>query len=123
MIKFSEKGDFRHFYSFAERFKNLIGIGELDAYGREGVEALRKATPVDSGETASSWSYSIERTKEAMKLLFHNSNIQNGYNVAILIQYGHATMSGSYVEGIDYINPALEPIFQEIDAKINKEVK
>lgn len=123
MIKFRESGDFRHFYRFAERFKNLIGVGELDVYGREGVEALKKATPVDSGETAASWSYSIERTKESIKLIFSNSNIQNGYHIAILIQYGHATMTGQFVEGVDYINPALAPIFAEIDAKITREVK
>lgn len=123
MIKFRERGDFRHFYRFADNFKNLITLGDLDQYGREGVEALKKATPIDTGETASSWSYSIERTKQSMKLIFSNSNVQNGCLVAIVIQYGHATMSGAYVEGIDYINPALEPIFNEIDAKINKEVK
>jgi len=118
MIKITQKGNFKRFYRFTERLKNLIGYGELDQYGREGVYALRNATPVDTGKTADSWSYSIERTKTSVKLVFKNSNIQNGTNIAIVIQYGHMTGSGVYVEGMDYINPALAPIFLQISNTI-----
>ncbi len=122
MIKFKEKGNFRKFNRFSERFKNLFGFGELDKYGRDGVLALQKATPIDTGETADSWSYKIVNTEQGTKLIFENSNIQNGALVAILIQYGHATRSGVYIEGIDYINPAIAPIFLEICTNIEKEV-
>lgn len=95
---------------------------DLNRFGIKGVNALRSNTPVDSGITADSWNYKIDRSKDSIKISFLNSNINEGVNVAILIQYGHATRSGSWVEGIDYINPALSPVFEEMSKEIWEEV-
>lgn len=98
-------------------YKNgLNGIGEL------GVKALEEATPKDTGLTASSWKYSIKKTKKDIIISWYNTNIQNGVNIAAIIQYGHGTSSGIYIEGIDYINPALEPIFGKMVERCWKEV-
>lgn len=114
MITFRHKGDFSKLTSFLERAKNAIHIGNLDKYGREGVAALASATPVDTGLTASSWSYKIVNANGSVKIEFHNSNIQNGVPIAIILQYGHGTGTGGWVEGRDYINPAIQPIFDKI---------
>lgn len=97
-------------------------MGNLDKYGRAGVAALSAATPKDSGETASSWEYEIKRTKTTVSIVFNNTNIQNGVPIAIILQYGHATNNGGYVEGVDYINPAIKPIFERIANDAWKEV-
>ena len=94
--------------------KNVIKIGDLDKYGREGVAALSAATPKESGLTANSWYYEIERSKDSVSISFHNSNINKGVPIAIILQYGHGTRNGGYVEGIDYINPAIQPLFNKI---------
>lgn len=86
----------------------------LSRFGELGVKALESATPKDSGLTAASWSYSIEKTKQGVSLSWNNSNINEGANIAILIQYGHAMPNGGYVQGVDYINPALRPLFDKI---------
>ena len=114
MISFRQKGDFSKSMRFLERAKNAIRIGELDKYGREGVAALASATPIDSGATAKAWYYEIVRTKGSVAIEFHNSNIQNGVPIAIILQYGHGTGTGGWVEGRDYINPAIQPIFDKI---------
>ena len=121
MIKITQKGSFRNAEQFFDNSKNLSRRlrTAFERYGAQGVEALRAATPKDSGLTANSWSYTIEN----WGIGFNNSNIQNGYSVALLIQYGHGTKSGVYVEGIDYINPALRPIFEAIDQECWKEVQ
>ena len=108
--------------SFLERAKNVIKIGELDKYGREGVAALASATPVDSGLTASSWYYKIERQNGSASINFYNSNINEGVPIAIILQYGHGTGTGGWVEGRDYINPAIQPIFDKIADDAWKEV-
>lgn len=95
----------------------------LDKYGKEGVAALSAATPVDSGETANSWTYKIEKKNGKVTIGFHNTNIQNGAPIAILLQYGHGTKNGGWVEGRDYINPAIQPIFDKIADSAWKEVK
>lgn len=125
MITFKAKGSYKKAESFLEKLSETVHLGELDKYGRKGVEALSNATPKDTGLTASSWEYSIERPKPGVtKIVWSNTNVQNGWaNVAILIQYGHAAANGTYVEGIDYINPAIQPIFDEIADSIWKEVK
>ena len=97
-------------------------MSDLDKYGQEGVAALASATPVDSGETANSWYYKIERTKGSVKIVFCNSNIQNGVPIAIILQYGHGTRNGGWVEGRDYINPAIQPIFDKITNEMWREV-
>ena len=122
MITIRQKGDFSKLTTFLERSKNAIHIGELDKYGRAGVAALASATPVESGLTASSWYYEIERTRDSVALNFHNSNIQNGVPIAIILQYGHGTRNGGWVEGRDYINPAIQPIFDEIANNAWREV-
>lgn len=116
VIQVVQHGNFKKLDSYLEKIKETIKMGELNKIGREGVEALKAATPRRTGLTAESWYYKIERTPRGdTKIIWCNSNVVNDYaNVAILIQYGHATKDGGYVEGIDYINPALEPIFKKL---------
>ena len=122
MIKFNHKGDFSKLTGFLEKAKNVVRAGDLDKYGRRGVDALAAATPVDSGLTANSWYYEIENKNGSAKITFHNSNIQNGVPIAILLQYGHGTRNGGWVEGRDYINPAIQPVFDDIANDAWKEV-
>ena len=114
MIKFSQKGDFSKLTSFLERAKEAVKLGDLDKYGRAGVDALAAATPIESGLTANSWSYNIEHKNGTASINFTNSNIQNGVPIAIILQYGHGTGTGGWVQGRDYINPAIQPIFDKI---------
>jgi hypothetical protein len=113
MIEFRHKGGFPKLTRFFERANNF-NIGSLDKYGREGVAALASATPIDSGETANSWSYKVSNGNGFSRIAFYNSNIQNGIPIAIVLQYGHATKNGGWIEGRDYINPAIQPIFDKI---------
>lgn len=122
MIVFRQKGDFSKLNRYLERARNAIHIGDLDKYGREGVAALSSATPVDSGLTASSWYYEIHHTKNGTSITYNNSNIQNGVPIAIIIQYGHGTGTGGWVQGRDYINPAVRPVFDKIAENVWKEV-
>lgn len=122
MITFRQKGDFSNLSKFFEKAKNAVKIGDLDKYGREGVAALASATPVDSGLTANSWYYKIKRSNESVSIEFCNSNVQNGVPIAIILQYGHGTGTGGWVEGRDYINPAVQPIFDKIAQNAWKEV-
>lgn len=114
MIRFRQKGDFSKLTRFLERAKEAVHLGDLDKYGRQGVAALASATPVDSGLTASSWYYEITNKNGIARIGFYNSNIQNGVPIAIILQYGHATGTGGWVEGLDYINPAVQPLFVKI---------
>lgn len=123
VISISGKGDFGKLTSFLERIKEPFGAGLLDKYGREGCAALAAATPVDTGLTASSWSYEITRKNGTAVISFHNSNIQNGVPIAVILQYGHATGNGGWVEGRDYINPALRPIFDKIVNEALREMR
>jgi hypothetical protein len=111
MISFRQKGDFSKLSRYLEKAKEAVNIGILDKYGREGVAALASVTPVETGLTASSWSYEIVRRNGSVAVEFHNSNIQNGVPIAIILQYGHGTRNGGWVQGRDYINPAIQPIF------------
>ena len=121
MITFRQDGDFSKLTSFLEKSKELFNVGILDKYGRKGVDALAAATPIDSGETANSWYYRIENRNGSAAISFYNSNIQNGVPIAIILQYGHGTRNGGWVEGRDYINPALQPIFDELAKEAWKE--
>ena len=114
MIKFRQKGDFSKLTSYLERAKKVIRVSDLDKYGRQGVAALASATPIDSGVTANSWYYEINMSKGSASISFFNSNVQNGVPIAIILQYGHGTGTGGWVEGRDYINPAIQPIFDKI---------
>lgn len=122
MIRFSHKGDFSKTKRFMERAKEVVRLGDLDKYGREGVSALASATPVDSGQTASSWYYEIEHRNGSSTIIFNNSNVQKGVPIAIILQYGHGTRNGGWVQGRDYINPAIQPIFDKIANDAWKEV-
>lgn len=122
MITFRQKGDFSKLTRYLERLKEVVKIGDLDKYGREGVAALSSATPIDTGKTASSWYYEIENKNGSATISFYNSNVNKGENIAILIQYGHGLSGGGYVQGRDYINPAIQPIFDKIAENAWREV-
>lgn len=122
MIRITSKGDFSKATRWLERAKEKLRMGILDKYGEEGVEALSNATPVDSGATASSWRYEIQNSSTGAKLSFHNDNINKGVNIAIILQYGHGTGTGGWVEGRDYINPVIQPLFDKIAEEVVKEV-
>ena len=122
MIQFRHKGDLSKTSRFLERAREAVKIGELDKYGREGVLALSSATPVDTGKTAASWEYRISRDKDGVTISFRNTNIQNGVPIAIILQYGHGTRNGGWVQGRDYINPAIQPTFDKLAQAAWKEV-
>lgn len=122
MLTIRQKGDFAKLTRYLVKLDKTIKFADLDKYGREGVAALSSATPVDTGLTASSWYYEVERTKGTAKITFYNSNVHRGINIAIILQYGHGTGTGGWVEGRDYINPAIQPIFNRIAENAWKEV-
>ena len=122
MISFRQKGDFSKLNRFLERAKGAARLSILDKYGREGVAALASATPIDSGETANSWYYEIKHDNGAATITFFNSHINEGVPIAIILQYGHGTGTGGWVEGRDYINPAIQPVFDKIVDEAWKEV-
>ena len=122
MIRFRQKGDFRKATRYFERLREIVHLGTLDKYGREGVAALASATPVESGKTASSWYYEITNNGQTAKISFYNSNVNKGVPIAVIIQYGHGTRNGGWVEGRDYINPAIQPIFDRIAEELWREV-
>lgn len=122
MITIRQKGDFAKTFKYLEKAKRSASLRSLERFGKEGVTALASATPVDSGLTANSWYYKIERGNGVYKISFHNSNIQNGVPIAIILQYGHGTRNGGWVEGRDYINPAIQPVFDNLANEAWKEV-
>ena len=122
MITFRHKGDFSKTKRFLEKAKEASRLRILNKYGREGVAALASATPVDTGKTAGSWYYKITEKNGSVEIAFHNSNIQNGVLIAIILQYGHGTRNGGWVEGQDYINPAIRPVFDRITNEAWREV-
>lgn len=121
-VSFSHKGDFSRVTKYLEKAKRNANIRDLERFGREGVAALSSATPVDTGRTANSWTYEITRSKGLVAISFHNTNIQNGVPIAIILQYGHGTRNGGWVEGRDYINPAIQPIFDRLANEAWREV-
>lgn len=122
MIGFRQKGDFSKTTAYLKKLKQQRILLALDKYGQEGVNALASATPVDTGLTAKSWYYKIEVKDGSASLIFCNSNIQNGIPIAIILQFGHGTGTGGWVEGRDYINPAIQPIFDSMVAQAWGEV-
>lgn len=122
MIGFRNKGDFSKTQSYFKKVREAAQIQILEKYGNEGVAALASATPVRTGLTATSWYYRIERSGSAIKLIFLNSNVNKGVQIAVILQMGHGTGTGGWVEGRDYINPAIQPIFDEIVDAAWKEV-
>ena len=121
LIKFKQKGDFSKLTNYFERAREIFKVGDLDKYGRMGVKALEDATPRDTGKTASSWYYEIENQNGKATISFHNSNVENNVSIAVILQYGHGTRNGGWVEGRDYINPAVQPVFDDIADKAWKE--
>lgn len=122
MISFRHKGDFSKANKYFERVKEAAKLGVLDKYGRAGVAALSSATPVDSGVTANSWSYNIKRQNGSVIIEFCNSHFNKGVPIAIILQYGHGTGTGGWVQGRDYINPAIQPIFDQMVEEAWREV-
>lgn len=122
MIRFRQKGDFKNTEKFLYNVKKMNMAVILDRYGRMGVEALRANTPVDTGLTASSWNYEISTDRRNSKITWVNNNTQSGVNIAIILQYGHTTGTGGYVQGRDFINPAIQPIMDKIANDVWKEV-
>lgn len=122
MIKFKHKGDFSKTIKYMNSAKKAVDFKMLEKYAQQGVNALKAATPVDTGVTANSWYYEIEKTNNSITIKFNNSNIVRGVPIAIILQYGHGTRNGGYVTGRDYINPAIQPIFEKITNDAWKEV-
>lgn len=124
MVTFRSKGDWKKTRNFLRRSVLNIELSKLEKYGEQGVAALTALTPIDTGLTASSWYYQIVRDEKngQIALQFCNSNIKDYVSIAIILQYGHATKSGTWVEGIDYINPAVKPLFEEIADQVWREV-
>ena len=123
-VKVGDKGDFKKTFKFLRAMKEKRFLKNLDKYGQMGVDALAAATPKRTGFTAESWTYDITDNGEQLIISWNNTNVQKGYyNVALMIQYGHGTGTGGWVEGIDYINPALKPVFDKIADAVWMEVK
>ena len=123
MIEIESIGSFEKTSQFLERMSRGDILKSLDRYGRKGVDALSSATPKDSGTTASSWSYEVVSKSGYYAIIWSNSHVVDGVPVAVILQYGHATRSGSFIQGRDYIMPAIRPVFDEITNDIWKEVK
>ena len=123
MITFTQKGNFKKTQTFLQKARYRYYLDHLDKFGKEGVQALSLATPKDTGKTAGSWYYQIKETKNGVVIEWLNSNIQDYVNIALILQYGHATGTGGYVRGIDYINPAMRPLFEKIATDAWQELK
>lgn len=123
VIIFRQKGDWKKTRKFLKRCSDLDLDDVLNLYGQEGVDALAKATPKDTGKTAASWSYEVTKGRESIVITWKNSNIMDGVPIAVILQYGHGTRNGGYVEGVDYINPAMRPVFERIAARAWGEVR
>jgi hypothetical protein len=122
IVSFKQKGDFKNTEkllkrSFGKDYKSI-----LEKYALQGVRELAANTPIDTGLTASSWTYDIVQTGSSYSIVWNNSNVNKGVNIAVILQYGHATRNGGYVQGLDYINPALQPIFDQMAEAAWKEV-
>lgn len=122
VVSFTHKGDFKKTEKMFHRIIEGYYMHKLRSYGERGVKALAEATPVGSGKTADSWSYEIAESAGELSIYWRNSNVNDGVNIAIILQYGHGTRNGGWVEGLDYINPAIHPIFKEMANEVWKEV-
>lgn len=122
MVIVKQKGDFSKTEKFLNSISKKLYYRNLQKYAEQGVAALASATPMDSGTTANSWDYEIRQTKNSVSIYWTNSNVNKGVPIAVIIQYGHGTRNGGYVQGRDYINPAMRPIFDKIAENVWKEV-
>lgn len=123
MIKLKHKGDFFKTEAYLSKLSRKEYTKILDDYGREGVLLLSQATPVDTGKTANSWVYRIYTENDSIVLCWSNTNYVGNTNIAMILQYGHGTRNGGYVQGIDYINPAMKPLFDRLAEEAWKEVR
>lgn len=114
MISFESNGDFRNTERFLKKMSSLDIASALKSLAQEGVRALAQATPIDSGVTADSWGYETKRSKSSFSITWTNSHVVDGRPIVIMLQYGHGTGTGGYVRGRDFINPAIQPIFDRI---------
>src|SRR5699024_2621238 len=121
-VSFDISGDFEKTYDFLKRMSRGDAFKVLEKYGKLGVDALASATPIDSGDTASSWTYEVEQTGFTYSINWLNTNVNGGVNIAIILQTGHGTGTGGYVQGRDYINPAIRPVFDKIANEVWREV-
>lgn len=122
MFRITQKGNWNKTENWVKKLKKANFFEKLDGYAQIGVEALREATPIDSGTTAASWTYDVKVNRHGASITWSNTNTNKGENIAILLQYGHGTGTGGYVVGRDYINPAMQPVFDKIAEDIWKEV-
>ena len=122
MVVIRHRGDLKKTRNFLERIVRRNYRDVLKKYGQRGVDALSAATPKDTGKTAGSWEYEIEQTQTGYTIEFNNTNLNHGVSIALLLQYGHGTRNGGYVQGIDYINPALRPVFEKMADEAWQEV-
>lgn len=122
VVSVTHTGNFKKTDRFLSNIVQMKYRHKLNRYGERGVKALKEATPLESGETADSWSYEIEDKPGELSIYWKNDNINDGVNIAVILQYGHGTRNGGWVEGIDYINPALKPVFQQMIDDVWKEV-
>lgn len=122
MITFRHTGDFKNTIKFLKKISEKAFLKKLESYAKMGVQALANATPKRTGKTAASWGYEISYGGDDISIIWTNSNINNGVNIAVILQYGHGTKNGGYVRGIDYINPAIQPIFEKMANDLWKEV-
>lgn len=122
MITIKQSGDFKKTEKFLNQATMSKYLHIFEKYGRQGVNALSEATPIESGETSKSWNYKIKRTSRGVTITWNNSHLVDGVSIAIILQYGHGTRNGGYVQGRDYINPVVKPIFDKIITDIWKEV-
>ena len=123
MIEITAKGDYTNTLDFLKKVVKGDAFSDLDKYGRMGVEALSRATPKDTGETAQSWDYRITKTSTSVMIEWFNTHRVGETSVAVLVQYGHGTRNGGYIQGRDFINPAMKPVFDKISDEIWKKVK
>lgn len=122
MISATSPGNFDKTTKFLEFLKRGDMYNDLEQYGQRGVDALASATPRDTGETAQSWGYNIGRKKGKVTISWFNTHRVDGVNIAVIIQYGHGTGTGGYVQGTEYINPAIRPIFDKIAEDVWRQV-
>ena len=122
MINLKSKGDWIKTFNYLRKASKLNLSSLLERYAEKGVEALSQSTPIDTGLAASSWSYTIDQGKDGSKITWINNDIEGGCNVAILIQYGHGVRGGGYVQGRDFINPAMQPVFDSMVEELWKEI-
>lgn len=122
MIEVVQKGNFKHTETFLQNFMKKNYMKTLSKYAEEGVRALASATPKDTGRTAESWSYEIVPGDNSVEVYWTNDHVEKYVNIAVILQYGHGTRNGGYVQGRDYINPAIRPIFDKLAEAMWKEV-